>query len=155
MLTERYRELLHGVLSCYDRIVITGALPGVLRGGHDKLPIRQGDPDLRLPPLCRAVARSDPGAYAATGRGTGDSHFEYIAKAHIRQEEVVAKVLAARGDPPGLVRVISAMEACEYSGAFLFHLAEAASAVGQRVSGYAEGLRLISGLDGRPQHRCR
>jgi len=38
---------------------------------------------------------------------------EHIAKAHIRKEEVVAKVLAARGDHPGLVHVISAMEACE------------------------------------------
>jgi len=37
----------------------------------------------------------------------------FIARAHIRTEDVVAKVLAARGDHPGLVHVISAMEACE------------------------------------------
>jgi hypothetical protein len=31
--TERYRERLAGVLSCYDRIVITGTLPGpAMRG---------------------------------------------------------------------------------------------------------------------------
>ena len=29
MLTERYRERLAGVLSCYDRIIVTGTLPGV------------------------------------------------------------------------------------------------------------------------------
>ena len=29
MLTERYADRLAGVLSCYDRIVITGTLPGV------------------------------------------------------------------------------------------------------------------------------
>ena len=28
LLTERYRERLAGVLSCYDRIIITGTLPG-------------------------------------------------------------------------------------------------------------------------------
>ena len=28
MLTDRYRKRLAGVLSCYDRIVITGTLPG-------------------------------------------------------------------------------------------------------------------------------
>ena len=28
MLTERYHDRLLGVLSCYDRIVITGMLPG-------------------------------------------------------------------------------------------------------------------------------
>jgi hypothetical protein len=29
LLTERYTNDLQGVLSCYDRIVITGTLPGV------------------------------------------------------------------------------------------------------------------------------
>ena len=29
LLTERYKNDLQGVLSCYDRIVITGTLPGV------------------------------------------------------------------------------------------------------------------------------
>jgi hypothetical protein len=28
LLTERYRERLTGVLSCYDRIIVTGTLPG-------------------------------------------------------------------------------------------------------------------------------
>ena len=38
---------------------------------------------------------------------------EHIAKAHIRKEDVVAKVLERRGDHPGLVHIISAMEACQ------------------------------------------
>jgi hypothetical protein len=38
---------------------------------------------------------------------------EHIAKSHIRKEEVVAKVLARRGNRPGLVHIISAMEACD------------------------------------------
>src|SRR5262245_39613412 len=37
---------------------------------------------------------------------------EHIARSHIRKEDVVAAVLAARGDHPGLVHVVSAMEAC-------------------------------------------
>ena len=40
------------------------------------------------------------------------ARIEYIAKAHIRKEDVVAKVLAARGDHPGLVHIISGMENC-------------------------------------------
>lgn len=28
-LTERYAANLHGVLSCYNRIIVTGTLPGV------------------------------------------------------------------------------------------------------------------------------
>jgi hypothetical protein len=38
---------------------------------------------------------------------------EHIAKNHLRKEDIVAKVLAACGDHPGLVHIISAMEACD------------------------------------------
>jgi hypothetical protein len=38
---------------------------------------------------------------------------EHITKSHIRKEAVVAKVLEQRGEHPGLVHVISAMEACD------------------------------------------
>jgi hypothetical protein len=38
---------------------------------------------------------------------------EHIAKSHLRKEDIVAKVLARRGDHPGLVPIISAMEACD------------------------------------------
>src|SRR4029077_13219249 len=38
---------------------------------------------------------------------------EHIAKNHIRKEDVVARVLVVRGDRPGLVHIISAMEACD------------------------------------------
>ena len=38
---------------------------------------------------------------------------EHIGKAHIRKEDVVARVLKQRGDHPGLVHIISAMEACD------------------------------------------
>ncbi len=37
---------------------------------------------------------------------------EHIAKSHIRKKAVVAEVLKRRGEHPGLVHVISAMEAC-------------------------------------------
>jgi hypothetical protein len=36
---------------------------------------------------------------------------EHVGKAHIRKEDVVARVIAERGDHPGLVHIISAMEA--------------------------------------------
>ena len=38
---------------------------------------------------------------------------EHIAKSHIRKEAVVARVLEQRGEHPGLVHVISAMDACD------------------------------------------
>lgn len=38
---------------------------------------------------------------------------EHVGKPHVRKEDIVARVLAQRGEAPGLVHVISAMEACD------------------------------------------
>ena len=117
MLTTRYSGNLMGVLSCYDRIVITGTLPGAcfadgMTGFLYSRGIRIFDyPQFALP--LRERIRENAQALATEHGAT----IEHIAKAHIRKEDVVAKVLAARGtqaerDRPGLVHVISAMEAC-------------------------------------------
>ena len=113
MLTERYRERLHGVLSCYDRIVITGTLPGICyAGGMTSFLYAKGirifDYARFAEPLRERIRERAEQLAAEQG-----ASIEHIAKAHIRKEEVVAKVLAARGEHPGLVHVISAMEACE------------------------------------------
>ena len=44
------------------------------------------------------------------GRGGGGDRA--CLQSHIRKEEIVAKVLKQRGDHPGLVHILSAMEAC-------------------------------------------
>jgi len=111
-LTTRYAGNLTGVLSCYDRIVITGTLPGAcFADGMTSFLYSRGIrifdyPQFALP--LRERIRDNAQALAAEHGAT----IEYIAKSHIRKEDVVAKVLATRGDAPGLVHVISAMEAC-------------------------------------------
>ena len=50
---------------------------------------------------------------AATLAAEAGITIEHLAKPHIRKEDVVARVLRQRGDRPGLVHVISAMEACD------------------------------------------
>ncbi|WP_299163574.1 MarR family transcriptional regulator [Accumulibacter sp.] len=112
MLTDRYHERLAGTLSCYDRIVITGTLPGAcyaagmtsfLNARH----IRIFDYARFAEPLREQIRA---GAQAlATAQG---AQIEHIAKTHIRKEGVVAAVIKRRGDHPGLVHVLSAMEAC-------------------------------------------
>jgi hypothetical protein len=113
MLTERYRDRLHGVLSCYDRIVITGTLPGVCYAqGMTSFLYAKGvrifDYARFAEPLRERIRARAQEACAEAGL-----QIEHINKPHIRKEDVVAKVLARRGDRPGLVHVISAMEACE------------------------------------------
>lgn len=112
-LTERYRDRLAGVLSCYDRIVITGTLPGACyAGGMTSFlysrKIRIFDYARFAEPLRERIRSRAQEVCAEAG-----IEIEHINKPHIRKEEVVAKVLAHRGDHPGLVHVISAMEACQ------------------------------------------
>lgn len=111
-LVERYDERIAGVLSCYDRIVITGTLPGVChaRGMTSFL-------------YANAIRIFDYPQFAATLRDTVRENaakvaeaagvaIEHISKSCVRKEDIVAKAIARRGDHPGLAHVISAMEAC-------------------------------------------
>jgi hypothetical protein len=112
LLTERYRERLAGVLGCYDRIVITGTLPGACyAGGMTRFLYASGVRIFDYPQFA-APLRDRVRERAAALAAAAGIKIEHIAKSHIRKEDVVAKVLAARGEHPGLVHVISAMEAC-------------------------------------------
>ena len=112
-LVDRYDERIAGVLSCYDRVVITGTLPTVcyadgmtrfLYSNH----VRIFDYAKFAEPLRDRVR--EQAALLAAEAGIA---IEHIAKSHIRKEAVVAQVLERRGEHPGLVHVISAMEACD------------------------------------------
>ena len=108
LLTERYRERLSGVFSCYDRIIVTGTLPGpcYAQGMTAFLSARQM---IRIFDYARCAEplRDRVRQRAAELAGAAGLTIQHIAKNHIRKEEIVAKVLAARGDHPGLVHIIS------------------------------------------------
>ena len=113
LLTERYRERLVGVLSCYDRIIITGTLPGACyAAGMTSFLYSRG---IRIFDYARFAEplRERIRAAAEAAATTAGAAMQHVNKAHIRKEDVVAAVLKDRGDQPGLVHIISAMEACE------------------------------------------
>jgi hypothetical protein len=99
-LTERYRERLAGVLSCYDRIIVTGTLPRAcyakgMTGFLSARQIRIFDYPRFAEPLRDRVRERA----ADLARAAGIT-IEHIAKNHIRKEDVVARVLVVRGDHP-------------------------------------------------------
>jgi hypothetical protein len=112
-LTERYDERIAGVLSCYDRVVITGTIPVICYAeGMTRLLYAKGIRIFDYPQfamMLRDRVRDGAAALAAEAGVT----IEHIAKSHIRKEDVVARVLGQRGDHPGLVHILSAMEACD------------------------------------------
>src|SRR5476649_128728 len=111
-LIERYAANLHGVLSCFDRILITGTLPGACYAAGmtsflNARGIRIFDYARFAEPLRERIRVRAQEVCAAAA-----IEIEHVNKSHIRKEDLVARVLQARGDAPGLVHVISAMEAC-------------------------------------------
>jgi len=112
-LTERYDERIAGVLSCYDRVVVTGTLPGVCYAEGMTRYLYANNIRIFDYPQFAATLRDAVRTRAAAVAMQAGIAIEHIAKSHIRKEEVVAKALARRGDHPGLVHVISAMEACD------------------------------------------
>jgi hypothetical protein len=112
-LTERYDERIAGVLSCYDRVVITGTVPVICYAeGMTRYLHANGIRIFDYPRFAMELRDRirDGAASLATEAGLT---IEHVSKSHIRKEEVVARVLAQRGEHPGLVHIISAMEACD------------------------------------------
>ena len=111
-LTDRYAAKLHGLLSCQDHIIITGTLPGeCCAGGMTSFLYLRGIRNFdyaRFANLLRARIRQRA-QEICTAAGV---EIEHVNTSHIRKEDLVACVLATRGNAPGLVHVISAMESC-------------------------------------------
>jgi hypothetical protein len=112
-LTERYDDRIAGVLSCYDRIVITGTLPGVCYAeGMTRYLHANGIRVFDYPQFAMTLRDRVRERAAALAAEAGVS-IEHIGKSTVRKEAVVARVLEQRGDRPGLVHIISAMESCD------------------------------------------
>ena len=112
-LTERYDDRIAGVLSCYDRVVITGTVPVICYAeGMTRFLHANGIRIFDYPQFAQTLRDRVRDRAAALALEAGLT-IEHIAKSHISKEEVVARVLAQRGEHPGLVHIISAMEACD------------------------------------------
>jgi len=94
-------------------VVVTGTLPGVCYAdGMTRFLHAHGIRIFDYPQFAMAL-RDRVRDRATSVAAAAGIMIEHIAKAHIRKEDVVAKVLEQRGDHPGLVHIISAMEACD------------------------------------------
>jgi hypothetical protein len=112
-LVDRYDDRIAGVLSCYDRVVIAGTLPRVCYAAGMTGFLYAHEMRIFDYPKFAMTLRDQVRERAASLAAEAGIAIEHIAKSHVRKEAVVAKVLETRGDHPGLVHVISAMEACD------------------------------------------
>ena len=111
-LTQRYDDRIAGVLSCYDRVVVTGTLPTVCYAdGMTRFLYTSGIRIFDYPAFASTL-RDRVRERAVSVAAEAGVTIEHVSKSHIRKEAIVAKVLEQRGEHPGLVHVLSAMEAC-------------------------------------------
>src|SRR5664279_5070520 len=111
-LVEKYADQIAGVLSCYDRIVITGSVqPLCYAKGMTSYLYRQAirifDYTQFSQPL-RDQIRSNA-EQIARQEGVSILH---IRRKNERKEALVEAIVKERGDQPGLVCILSAMERC-------------------------------------------
>lgn len=111
-LIERHESKISGVLSCFDRVVIHGTLPhvcypeGMMRC-LESAGMRVFDYPVFAQEL-RDVVRANAERLAAEA----GCEIEFVRGSNTRKEDRVREILGQRGNRPGLVHVLSAMEGC-------------------------------------------
>jgi len=111
-LLERHAQSIIGVLSCWDRVVIQGSLPGF---GHSEgmtsylyaNRIRIFDYAKFAEPLRDQIRRNAEGLASDNGL-----EIQFLRKSTERKEAIIQQILKERGSSPGLVAILSAMETC-------------------------------------------
>lgn len=112
LLTERLKDQIAGVLSCWDRMLVLGTLPKICyaEGMTAYLYAKQirifDYPKFAEPFRDRLRDNAERLASAA------GIQIEFIRKRNVRKEDLVKEALAKRGEHPGLVSILSAMEPC-------------------------------------------
>lgn len=118
-LLERYNKQICGVLSCFDRITITGTLPGVCYAfGMATFIMSKGYRIFDYPRFVEPL-RDELRANAEQLANRNNLTIEFIRSAkNFRKEERIQAILKQRGEHPGLIHIFSAMETC---GSFVPH----------------------------------
>lgn len=111
-LRQRYADKIVGVISCFDRVVIQKTLPQLcyaegMAGFLRARSIRIFDYPRFAQPF-RDRIRENAERIAAEH----ELEITFVRSAKTRKEKLVADILAQRGNAPGLVCILSAMELC-------------------------------------------
>lgn len=111
-LTERYAEKIRGVLSCFDRVVLTGTIPQIcyaeaMTRELNARGIRIFDYTRFAEPLRDEIRHNAERLAQDNGL-----EIEFIRRRKFRKEARVKEILEQRGEHPGLVHIFSAMESC-------------------------------------------
>lgn len=113
-LLERYHDKIRGVISCYDRVIIKGTLPGLCYSGGMTSYLYAKKIRIFDYPKWAESLRDQIRANAEKIAEKNGLAIEFLRKVKdFRKEEIIKKILKERGHHPGLVHIFSAMEPCD------------------------------------------
>ncbi len=113
LLSERYADQLDGVLSCYDRIVITGSLqPFCYAQGMTRYLYQQGIRIFDYAKFAEPLREQIASECRSAGGSQRREDRIYSQEGFSQGKPNSARLLKKRGEQPGLVHIFGAMEAC-------------------------------------------
>ena len=113
LLTERYEDQIHGTLSCYDRIVIHGTIPGWCFDKGMTSYLYANNIRIFDYPQFAGLMRDEIRNKADSIAKDSNLQIEFIRKTNtFRKEARIKEIIKERGEAPGLVHIFSAMESC-------------------------------------------
>ena len=113
MLTEVYDKQILGTISCYDRVIIQGTLPGwCYDSGMTSFLHSQNIRIFDFPQFAQPL-KDEVRENAEKIAGENHLKIEFIRKSKaFRKEACIKEIIKERGDHPGIVHIFSAMELC-------------------------------------------
>ena len=112
LFTDRHARKIRGTLSCFDRVVITGTIPGVCyAAGMTSFLYTNGIRIFDYPKWAEPL-REEIRTNAERLAQENSLAIEFIRRKNFRKDKRIKEIIAKRGDHPGLVHIFSAMEPC-------------------------------------------
>ena len=109
---DRHRSKIQGVISCFDRVVLTGTIPRICYAGGMSAVLRQQNIRIFDYTQWAAPLREEIRDNAQRIAEANGLEIDFIRKKNFRKEQRIKEILEQRGDHSGLVHIFSAMEPC-------------------------------------------
>jgi hypothetical protein len=111
-ISARYADSILGTISCFDRLILQGTLnPCGHPSGMTSFLYQKNIRIFDFPHFSKPITEKIRSHIASVAQ-RNDVPVHFIRKHTDRKEDVVAKIITKRGNHPGIVCILSAMEAC-------------------------------------------
>ncbi len=112
LITERYQKKIIGVLNCYDRVLITGTIPGICFAQGMTSYLYSKEIRIFDYPKFAEPYKEKLRTNAESLAKENEIEIEFVKNSKARKEDLVRKAIEKNGKKEGLLHILSAMEMC-------------------------------------------